>query len=63
MLTRQQEQDERKRIAGLTTGFTNYRDAAIASISLETGGRFNNAAVVTGSTPSAQYPKLPEGNP
>jgi hypothetical protein len=52
---------ERKRLAGSKGAFTNYRDAAIASISLETGGRFNNAAVVTGSTPSAQYPRLSSG--
>jgi hypothetical protein len=57
------EMKERKQLVGSTTTITTFRDAAIADISLQTGGRFNNAPVVTGSTPSQAWPRLPEGNP
>jgi hypothetical protein len=37
------------------------RDAAIADISLQTKGRFNDAPTVTGATPSQQWPRIPSG--
>jgi hypothetical protein len=64
-LSRQREQDERQALVGSKGTFTSYRDAAIASLTLESQiGRFNNNdTIVVGSHSGPIYPALPSSSP
>jgi hypothetical protein len=56
MKSAQEEQRERKALAGSTTEVTTYRDRAIADIGLEQSGRHSTKARVVGSVRVPQYP-------
>jgi hypothetical protein len=64
MKSAQEEQRERKALAGSSTT-TTYHQRALAELQLEQGqsGRFTDKAVVVGSKPTVQYPRMPEGSP
>jgi hypothetical protein len=54
MLSRQQEQEERRQLAGSTTAATTYRD--LSALNAEPGGRFTAV-----NPPLEAWPKLPSG--
>jgi hypothetical protein len=61
MLTKDQEQKERRALVGSTTTST-YHSLANLDLSLS-GGRFSPGGDVSGSEELVRYPRLPPGNP
>jgi hypothetical protein len=57
------EMKERTKLLGSTTTLT-YHSRATTELELEgQAGRFRNQTVVTGATPSAQWPAMPDNSP
>jgi hypothetical protein len=63
MLTRQQEQEEKKALAGSNTATTYFAKAQNELTLQDQAGRFSADVMVTGSRPIQTWPSLPEGNP
>jgi hypothetical protein len=65
MKSAQEEQRERKALAGSTTTMTfhSYHSRALAELQLENQGRHTQGASVTGSKPAVVYPRQPENSP
>lgn len=57
MTSHQQEQKERRSLAGSTNETTTYRDIAARDLSLEGGGRYSQPTTIVGSTPTIRYPQ------
>lgn len=55
MTSHQEEQKQRRELAGSTTGMTLY-SRAVADLALEDQGRHTKGATVTGATKLPQYP-------
>jgi hypothetical protein len=61
MTTKQEEQRERRELAGSTSTTTFHQLASLGDQSL--GGRFAAGGEVSGAQEETHYPRLPENSP
>lgn len=63
MTAKADEMKERKALSGSTSAMTLH-SRAVADLELEaTAGRHSKASIVSGATPTVQYPRLPASSP